>query len=148
MSRDWSANVPNLSKSTNSADAVATSALTMVTSNSFSAASSTVAVCNRRARQTPLEFVHGRRCQEDQQRIWHLFAHLAGALKIDLEKNRPSRRQMLVDVRSPGAISGGAVDDRPFQQVAVLDQSIEGRIVDEVVVDTVDLTGTRGAGRH
>ena len=98
------ADVPDLNKSTKLGSAVATSVLTMVTSNSVlgghldrgrsrsrRARSSGPRSPGRRAGAPARSWLGGAR--KHHQGFGHALAHLAGALQVDLEQRRSCRRR-------------------------------------------------------
>src|SRR6478672_8654261 len=98
------------------------------------------------ADEAAYELVPRRRLEEDEQRVGHRLAHLAGALEVDLEHRRVARGQREVDRAAGRAVAGGLVDHRPLEQVALLDHRVELLVGDEPVVDAVLLARPRRAG--
>ena len=97
----------DLSKSTNSAAAVATSSLTIVTSNSSiggqldvggpQPAGPLLGILGPATDQPALQFLPAGRREEHQQGLGHALANLPRALEVDLQQHRTTRRQMRLD---------------------------------------------------
>src|SRR5690606_11075276 len=75
-------------------------------------------------------------------------ADLASALQIDLEEYRSAFVERGADRAARRAVAMLVVHRGPLEQLAVSDEAVELGVVDEIVVDAVDLAGTRGSRRR
>src|SRR6266545_1659404 len=99
------------------------------------------------AHQAPVQLVDAGRGEEDEQRVGHGLADLAGALQVDLQQGRQAPAEPLLDRGARGAVEV-AGELGPFQQLLGVDEVPELRPVHEVVVLPVGLVLATRAGGH